>query len=201
MIAILQISQLFIWDESVLPQSIPSNEQLQQTREELREDMNNGKSIKQQLKESTRLSAGILFKAGSSQLGKTVFDVHLENIAEKNKKEIEKIKKDEITYNDQVQKAAEVFQKKSTLGLMTIHKLTIICKPLKRKEDGKMPNKKDELILKYKEWSGRPAPSFDINHLLQDVHESAHTDIAIDNRSHNDDVGNNETQNIEITAL
>ena len=62
--------------------------QLQQAREEIREDMNNGKSIKQQLKESTQLSAGILFKAVSSRLGKTVFDVHRENMIEKNEKEI-----------------------------------------------------------------------------------------------------------------
>ncbi len=60
-----------------------SNEQLQQTREEIRKDMDSGKSIKEQLKERSRLSAGILFKARSSRLGKTVFDVHKENQQEK----------------------------------------------------------------------------------------------------------------------
>ena len=59
------------------------NELLQQTREEIRKDMDSGKSIKEQLKESSRLSAGILFKARSSRLGKTVFDVHKENQQEK----------------------------------------------------------------------------------------------------------------------
>ena len=72
-----------------------SNEQLQQAREEIRKDMDSGKSIKQQLKESTQLSAGILLKAGSSRLGKTVFDVHRENLEEKNQHLIEKIKNDE----------------------------------------------------------------------------------------------------------
>ena len=131
-----------------------SNEQLQQAREELRKDMDSGKSIKQQLKESTRLSAGILFKAGSSRLGKTVFDVHRENLEDKNKELIEKIKKDEKNYYEQVRKAEEVFEKKKTIETMTIKELTIICKPLKRKEDGKMPNKKDQLIQKYREWFG-----------------------------------------------
>ena len=103
--------------------------------------MNNGKSVKQVLKESTRLSSGIVFKAGTSRLGKTVFDIHRENIVEKIQKQIEKIKKDEATYNDQVKKAREVLAKKLTIESMTIRELTIICKPLKRKEDGKMPNK------------------------------------------------------------
>ena len=43
---------------------------------------------------------------------------------------------------------------------MTIRELTIVCKPFKRKTDGKMPNKKVDLIAKYNEWVGRPAPVF-----------------------------------------
>ena len=97
--------------------------------------MNNGRLIKQQLKESTRLSAGILFKAGSSRLGKTVFDVHREKMIEKNEKEIQRIKKDELMYKEQVEKAREVLQKKTNIETMTIWELTTICKLLKRKED------------------------------------------------------------------
>ena len=93
-----------------------SNEQLQQAREEIRQDMITGKSVKQVLKESTRLSSGIVFKAGTSRLGKTVFDVYRENIIEKNQKEIEKIKKDENTYNEQVKKAREVLEKNLPLN-------------------------------------------------------------------------------------
>ena len=181
-----------------------SNEQLQQAREEIREDMNNGKSIKQQLKESTRLSAGILFKAGSSRLGKTVFDIHRENMIEKNEKEIQRIKKDELMYKEQVEKAREVFEKKTNIETMTIRELTTICKPLKRKEDGKMPNKKDQLILKYREWYGRPAPSFDVSHLMEDNNDERETGNGSDTEdesSHSDKVTNNETENIEIAAL
>ena len=65
-----------------------------------------------------------------------------------------------------MQRSAEVFRKKMTLESMTAKELTIICKPLKRKDDGKMPTKKEQLILKYKEWNGRPAPLFDTSHLI-----------------------------------
>jgi len=54
----------------------------------------------------------------------------------------EKMKKDELLYNENVAKAKAVFETNKTLDQMTIKELTTICKPLKRKEDGKMPNKK-----------------------------------------------------------
>ncbi len=114
-----------------------------------------------------------MFKAGSSRLGKTVFDVHCENQNEKNQKEIEKIKKVEKAYKRQVEQAKQVFRKKMTLESMTAKELTIICKPLKRKDNGNMPTKKEELILKYKEWNGRLAPLFDASHLTNyDVEET-----------------------------
>ena len=41
-------------------------------------------------------------------------------------------------------KSVKSFNKKKTVDNMTIKELTIIfCKPLKWKEDGKMPSKKD----------------------------------------------------------
>ena len=175
-----------------------SNEQLQQARESIRADMNTGKSVKEQLKESTRLSAGIIFKAGSSRLGKMVFDIHKENVEEKQRVLVEKIKKEERIYNENVKRAEEIFRMKPTLESMTIRELTLICKPLKRKGDGKMPNKKESLILKYKEWSGRPAPSFDVSHLVleSDCGDNASNtgncdDVEI-NSSHNDDLPINE---------
>ena len=93
-----------------------SNEQLQQAREEIRKDMDSGKSLKEQVKESTRLSAGILFKAGSSRLGKTVFDVYKENQHEKLKTAIEKIRNEEKVYHENVRKAEEVFNEKKQLS-------------------------------------------------------------------------------------
>ena len=124
--------------------------------------MNTGKELKEILKESKRITSGIIFKAGSFCLGMTVFDIHMENIEDKTKEAITKMKKDEKEYYDNVAKAKEVFDRKTDLQSMTIRELAIFCKPLKRKEDGKMSTKKVELIQKYNEWNGRPIPSFDV---------------------------------------
>lgn len=60
-----------------------------------------------------------------------------------------------------VQKAMEVLQQKPDINKMTIRDLTTICKPLKLKSDGKMPNKKQELIEAYLVWKNRPPPDFE----------------------------------------
>ena len=138
-----------------------SQEELQQAREKIRVDMQKGKDLKATLKQSKKLSAGVVFKSGSLRLGKTVFDIHKENMDEKVKNARDKMRKEEQMYKINVQNAKEVFEKNIPIENMTIKQLTVICKQYKRKEDGKMPNKKDELIKKYKEWSGRPAPIFD----------------------------------------
>jgi len=170
-----------------------TNEQLQEAREAIRNDMATRKTIKQQLKESTRLSAGIIFKAGCSQLGKTVFDVHMDNLQENNQELIEKIKKEERIYKENVENANKVLEMNLPLELMTIRQLTIVCKPLKRKCDGKMHTKKDSLIQKYKEWSGRPTPSFDISHLVstQETSDIANNDVEDKSCSNNEERNNN----------
>ena len=93
-----------------------------------------------------------MFKTGTIQLGKTVFDIHRENKNDKVKKAREKMRKEEQMYKLNVQKANELFAKNIALENMTTKQLKIICKQYKRKEDGKMPNKKDELLKKYKKW-------------------------------------------------
>ena len=118
--------------------------------------------MKDHIKKSKSLSAGIIFKAGEVRLGKTVFDVHKQNLKEKKLKLNQKIRKDEKIYHENVAKARAIFEKNKRLEDMTIKELTTICKPLKRKDDGKMPNKKNELIAKFNEWNGRPEPIFDI---------------------------------------
>ena len=137
-----------------------SQDQLHEARQRIREDRSHGMSIKEQLKSNTKLSAGILFKAGSNRLGKTVFEVCKENYDDKQKTAIKKIQKEEEEYKRNVSNAQKVFEKKGNIQQMTIKELTIICKPLKRKSDGAMPNKKNDLIAKYHEWVARPAPTF-----------------------------------------
>ena len=143
-------------------QSILSQEMLQNARSRLNETVEKGKILKDHIKKSKSLSAGIIFKAGEVRLGQTVFDIHKQNLKEKKRKENEKTKKDEKIYLENVAKAQAILETNKALEHMTIKELTTICKPLKRKEDGKMPTKKNELIAKYHEWNGRPAPIFDI---------------------------------------
>ena len=80
---------------------------------------------------------------------------------------VEKIKKEERIYNENVKRANEVFMMKQHWKVaMTIWELKLICNPVKKKGDGKMLNKKASLIQQYKECPGRPAPSFDDSHLV-----------------------------------
>ena len=158
-----------------------SQEQLHEARQRIQEDRSHGKSIKEQLKANTRLSAGILFKAGSNRLGKTVFEVCKENHDEKWKMAIEKIQKEEEEYKINFSEAQKVFEKKDDVNKMTIKELTIICKPLKRKSDGAMPNKKKDLIAKYHEWVARPAPTFNYEDVELNHHDgsSKMMDVAV----------------------
>ena len=123
-------------------QSILSQEMLQNARSKLNETVEKGKILKDHIKKSKSLSAGIIFKAGEVRLGKTVFDVHKQNLKEKKIKLNQKIKKDEKMYHENVAKARAIFEKNKRLEDMTIKELTTICKPLKQKDDVKMPNKK-----------------------------------------------------------
>ena len=113
--------------------AILTQDQLHEARERIREDMDNGKSIKDQLKANSRLSAGILFKSGSTRLGKTVFDICRENIADKRQQAIDKMRKEEDEYKRNVHNATEVWKKKSEIEKMTIRELTVVCKPLKKR--------------------------------------------------------------------
>ena len=164
-------------------QSILSQQMLQNARSKLNETIDKGKILKDHIKKTKALSAGIIFKAGEVRLGKTVFDVHKHNLKEKKKKLNEKTKKDEKIYLENVAKAKAIFETNKTLEDMTIKELTTICKPLKRKEDGKMPNKKKELIEKFHEWNGRPAPIFEVD----EIDEASIDDI-------NDNVNNYEME-------
>ena len=89
-------------------------------------------------------------------------------------------------YKINIQNAKIVFEKNIPFENITIKQLTVICKQYERKEDGKIPNKKDELIKKYKEWSGRPAPIFDNTDVNLTSIVDADNDNEIDINKYND---------------
>lgn len=134
---------------------------LQKARERIKENLNKGITIKHQLKEAKRITSGIVFKCNTTRLGQTVFDACNENRIKKKQQERDKIRKEKESHAIMVQKAMEVLQQKPDINKMTIRDLTTICKPLKLKSDGKMPNKKQELIEAYLVWKNRPPPDFE----------------------------------------
>jgi len=176
-----------------------SQDQLHAARERIRDDMNDGKSIKEQLKANSRLSAGILFKTGTNRLGKTVFDICKDNQLEKKQKEIDKMKQEESEYKQNVENAMKVWEKKSNVQEMTIRELTIVCKPFKRKTDGKMPNKKVDLIAKYNEWVGRPAPVFNYHDVDENI-VASEDNVPVVNDTGNDDNDNDANNNLEFMS-
>ena len=137
-----------------------SNHDKMQARERIKEENYKGKSIRDTLKEGKRVTSGIVFKAGTTRLGKTVFDVAQDNIQEKINEANNKSKKDKNDYLESKKKAAEIFDRKLTVDKMTIAELKAVCKPIKRKNDGPMPTKKQDLLARFAEWSGRPEPEF-----------------------------------------
>ena len=164
---------------------------LQLARERIKGEHQRGKTIRQQLESAKRVTSGVVFGCGSTRLGKTVFDICKENQDKKRQKFVEKIRQEEKTYLKDVEVAKEVLRKKPDIQTMTIKELKLICKPLKRKSDGKMPTKKVDLIAKYREWDGRPAPRFEIKDLPLD-----HCDSDSDNDSilNDADVFQNQTE-------
>ena len=175
-----------------------SQDQLHATRERICEDNINSKTVKEQLKANTRLSGGIVFKAGSTRLGKTVFEVCRENHEDKIKSEIEKMKRDEIQYNINVENTKKVFEKKGSIENMTIRKLTIVCKPLKNKDDGPMPNKKEALVSKYKEQVGRQPSIFNSSQLENSMMDDAIVTKIVNDENRVDELEDNLICEIEL---
>ena len=141
--------------------AIVKDADLQMARERIKENLIKGKAIKEQLKEHSRITSGIVFKCNTTRLGQTVFDACKDNQLKKKEDERAKMLKQKEEHIKMVQKAKEILAKKPNIETMTIKELTLICKPLKTKSDGKMPVKKQELIEAYIAWKNRPPLVFE----------------------------------------
>ena len=111
--------------------------------------------MKEQIKEGKKVTAGKLFVAGTCRLGMTVFDVVREGQEKHASETGEKQNKANEAYREKVEKAEAVKALGKPIESLTIAELKILLAPLKRKEDGAMPTKKEVLIQKLREWSGR----------------------------------------------
>ena len=170
--------------------AIVSHNDLQIARERIKNEHQKGKTIREKLEAAKRVTSGIVFASGTSRLGKTVFDVCRENENKKKAEDIERIQKEEVKYINDVKKAQATLAAKPDINKMTIKELTIICKPLKRKGDGPMPNKKEALLAKYKEWNGRPPLSFDYDERIVNISEDHDNEPLYDDVIDTGNLGN-----------
>ena len=74
-------------------ESLVSSQQLQTARENVKKQVQEGKSLQERLESLKKISAGKIFKAGTNQIGQTIFDLKRDNDA-KAKSEAEKAKRD-----------------------------------------------------------------------------------------------------------
>ena len=109
------------------------------------------------------------------------------------------MKRDEIQYNINVENAKKVFEKKQSIENMTILcELIIVCKPLKNKDDGPMPNKKEALVSKYKEWVSRQPPIFNSSQLENSVMDDAIVTKIVNDENRVDELEDNLICEIEL---
>ena len=75
--------------------TIITSEDLQKARERIKKEKEDGKSVTQKLKESAKITAGIVWKCGTNHLGKSVIDAMKQDQTNKFIAEKQKIQKKE----------------------------------------------------------------------------------------------------------
>ena len=122
--------------------SIVMNRDLMAARSRIRQRQEDGKSLKQKLMESKKITAGYLFKAGSCRISKTVFDIQKENVVTRNKTEKERARKQKLTYRAMILEAQSVRPLNLDPAKMTCKQLSAILKALKTKDNTALPTNK-----------------------------------------------------------
>ena len=140
--------------------SIIQHKDMLEAREKIQKQQVEGLGLRDRLKKSKKLTAGVLYKNGSARIGATTLMVLPETKREKLLKEQEKLKKERDTYLKLKEEAETILQSGVALDKMSIKKLKTLVKLHKIRSDGAMPTKKEALIEKYKQWKDRPPPVF-----------------------------------------
>ena len=135
---------------------IVQHSELMKSRERVKREQDDGRSLKLKLESAKRVTAGILFRSGSARLGKTVFEIQKEIKAKKDAMEREKIQKAKETYFVAKTRAQNILQGGKPLQKLNIKELRILLAPLKRKDDPPLPTKKSELLAQYELLKERP---------------------------------------------
>ena len=115
--------------------ALVQNEDLMKSRERIRDEKNKGKDVREQLKSVKKLTAGKLFKVGTTRLGKSLLDIHRENSKKEFHKERDRLVKEEAKYDESVIKAREILDKDVPFEKLKVKELHQVWAPLKRKGD------------------------------------------------------------------
>ena len=118
------------------------------SRERIRDKKNKGKDVREQLKSVKKLTAGKLFKVGSTRLEKSLLYIHHENSRKEFIKERDRLIKEKAKYDESVVKAREILDKDISFEKLKVEEMHQVLAPLKRKGE-KLPNKRKDLIALY----------------------------------------------------
>ena len=137
---------------------------VQAARERIKTNHQEGKSFQDKLRTIKTMTAGQLFKAKGCRIGKDIMDIYNENIAAVAEEKVTKRRKNREDYIA-MQHAANELMRTTPVDItkMSNKNLLVLLKPLKRKDDGPMPTKKQAMLQKYNEWKHRPPLTFDDN--------------------------------------
>ena len=145
--------------------ALVQNEDLMKSRERIRDEKNKGKDVHEQLKSVKKLTAGKLFKVGTTRLGKSLLDIHRENSKKEFHKERDRLIKEKAKYDESVIKAREILDKDVPFEKLKVKEMYQVLAPLKRKGD-KWPNKRKDLIALYSQVKDRPPLEFNIDPIV-----------------------------------
>ena len=136
-------------------EAIVANDDLMEARGRIKKNREEGKSLTEQMQELKKLSVDQIFHLGRCDIGKTCFDVIKANKDNKVMQEQEKASEARAAHLLKVTAANEVRALGFPLPELNVKQLKLLLAPLKRKEDGAMPTRKQELIDRIVAWEGR----------------------------------------------
>ena len=121
---------------------------LQSVREKIKSKRDEGKTLKEQLQEGKKVTAGRCFKSGTCRLGQTVFDVVRENKAKRNAIDAAKSNKDREECIKKAAAAAVIRALGKPNKDLTVNQLKVLLAALKRKGDAAIPSRRAEILLR-----------------------------------------------------
>ena len=170
--------------------AILKQEQLQEARERIKKEKDGGETLTSKLKSAKRVTAGLCYNSGTNRLGIDVFEVCKENHLKKMNEIKEKLKNEQHVHMQLAKEADDILTSTPDVTKLTLKKLKIVLKSLKRKTDkGSLPVKKADMIQLYENWKHRDPPVFESND------DDTGTALAIASIVDNDDI--DENNNIE----